>query len=127
MTLEKLDLSFDRLKGSIPPELGNLANLEWLSLGFNELSEPIPGELFNRQPKYLDLHHNRLSGPIPPELGNLANESLNLRQNQLSPMPPELGNLATLESLDLRNNKLIRPISCSISLTCNIWTSAKTR
>ena len=41
------------LKGSIPPELGNLTNL----------SE-------------LDLRRNRLTGSIPPELGNLANLSV---------------------------------------------------
>ena len=52
--------------GSIPPELGNLANLETLWL-----------------------ENNQLSGSIPPELGNLANlESLGLSGNQLSGCVP---------------------------------------
>ncbi|CAN0547466.1 unnamed protein product, partial [Ectocarpus sp. 8 AP-2014] len=48
--------------GPIPPELGNLAALQYLNLGDNELS-----------------------GPIPPELGKLtALENLALSGNQLS-------------------------------------------
>ena len=58
------------LIGEIPPELGNLDNLESLNLAGNDLS-----------------------GEIPPELGNLANlESLNLKWNALcGEIPPELG------------------------------------
>ena len=45
-----LYLDYNQLSGEIPPELGNLANLEDLAL-----------------------RGNQLSGEIPPELGNLAN------------------------------------------------------
>ena len=45
-----LALGGNQLSGSIPPELGNLANLTWLNLP-----------------------RNQLSGSIPPELGNLTN------------------------------------------------------
>ena len=70
----------NRLSGEIPPELGNLANLETLGLS-----------------------NNRLSGEIPPELGSLANlEDLSLSGNELSgEIPSELGNLANLEDLSL--------------------------
>ena len=44
----ELNLSQNRLSGEIPPELGNLANLEELSLGFNELRGCIPGALQDR-------------------------------------------------------------------------------
>ena len=70
----------NRLSGEIPPELGNLANLETLGLS-----------------------NNRLSGEIPPELGSLANlEDLSLSGNELSgEIPSELGNLSNLEDLSL--------------------------
>ena len=46
--LERLQLGANQLSGEIPPELGNLANLEELSLGFNELRGCIPGALQDR-------------------------------------------------------------------------------
>ena len=76
----RLLLRENQLSGEIPPELGNLANLEDLYLSANELS-----------------------GEIPPEFGNLVNlEDLYLSEYQLSgEIPPELGNLANLENLSL--------------------------
>ncbi len=97
------------LSGSIPPELGRLANLEWLSLDGNELSGSIPPELGGlANLEWLNLNGNELSGSIPPELGGLAKlEGLWLRGNGLSgSIPPELGNLAKLEGLSLRGNAL---------------------
>ena len=81
------------VSGPIPPELGNLANLERLYL-----------------------HENDLTGPIPPELGNLANlERLILGDNDLTgPIPPELGRLTDLELLSLRSNDLTGPIPRSL-------------
>ena len=43
----ELDLRDNQLSGSIPSELGNLANLEGLWLDGNQLSGPIPSELGN--------------------------------------------------------------------------------
>ena len=58
-------ISFDYnyyLSGSIPPELGNLYNLERLRI-----------------------NSNQLTGSIPPELGNLSNlQDLDLYRNQLT-------------------------------------------
>ena len=107
--LERLFLNDNQLSGSIPLELGNLANLERLWLYNNQLSGSMPPELGNlANLETLWLHNNQLSGSIPPELGNLANlERLGLYNNQLSEsIPPELGNLANLERLHLSNNQL---------------------
>ena len=81
------------VSGPIPPELGNLANLERLYL-----------------------HENDLNGPIPTELGRLTDlESLSLGSNDLSgPIPPELGELASLRRLSLRSNDLTGPIPRSL-------------
>ena len=69
-----LRLDANRLSGSIPPELGNLADLQVLDLGNNRLSGSIPKELGNlANLQMLRLYNNRLSGEIPPELGNLVN------------------------------------------------------
>ena len=121
--LVSLGLGKNGLKGSIPPELGNLASLEGLFLYDNDLTGPIPPELGNLASlKMLWLSKNRpdaryyptggLTGSIPPELGGLASlEDLSLGHNDLTgPIPPELGGLASLETLSLHGNDLTGPI-----------------
>ena len=101
------------LTGSLPSELGNLANLVWLYLAGNTLEGPIPAELGDlANLRFLLLSANTLEGPIPPELGNLANLfRLDLMENNLEgPIPPELGNLAKLVQLYLYDNALNGPI-----------------
>ena len=64
---------FHGLSGPIPPELGNLASLESLNLGYNHLSGPIlPEVLTLARLTRLNLRRNQLTGPIPAELSNLA-------------------------------------------------------
>jgi len=107
--VQSLDLSANRLIGGIPPEVGDLADLEMLLLYGNGLSGVIPPEL--GQPAKLvtlDLGWNQLSGAIPPELGQLATlKELYLRSNRLSGgVPADLGKLANLTTLYLEDNPL---------------------
>ena len=105
----RLDLSNNDLTGSIPPELGGLANLRWLALHENKLKGAIPRELYRLgNLEVLMLGSNKLTGTIPPELGGLANlRWLNLDKNKLKgAIPRELYRLANLEVLDLGRNKL---------------------
>ena len=108
--VSRLDLLYNNnLTGSIPPELGNLANLTTLALHNNNLTGSIPPELGNLTSlEFLTLSDNDLSGPIPPELGNLTNlTNLRLSNNQLSgQIPPELGNLTNLVDFHLIYNSL---------------------
>ena len=105
----RLDLSGNRLSGTIPPALGRLTQLQRLFLSDNRLSGPIPPELAGlANLQRLGLPRNQLSGSIPPELAGLANlQRLFLWENQLSgAIPPELGQLANLQDLHLSDNQL---------------------
>jgi Leucine-rich repeat (LRR) protein len=107
--LEKLSIANNQLSGGIPPQLGNLSNLQMLFLSNNQLGGGIPSEFgsLNNLEKLL-LDSNQLGGVIPPELGNLGNlQYLSLLHNQLSgSIPPQLGNLSNLQHLRLSSNQL---------------------
>ena len=81
-----LFLAGNWLTGSIPPELGDLSNLESLHLHFNQLSGTIPTELGNlSELRWLNLGDNQLTGTIPLELGRLSKlERLYLAGNQFT-------------------------------------------
>ena len=100
------------MSGEIPEELGDLANLQELSLNENTLSGEIPAELGDlTNLRVLSLWGNRLSGEIPAELGNLTNlEELSLNQNMLSgPLPLTLSALSQLSVLDIQSTTLCAP------------------
>ena len=111
--MAELNLSGNQLTGPIPPELGNLSNLEWLYLAADGLSGPIPPELGNLVSlRWLDLWGNQLTGPIPPELGNLSNLTrLRLyRNSSLSgPLPGSFTGLTSLQLLWLQGTQLCAP------------------
>ena len=70
----KLQLPNKGLTGEIPTELGNLANLQRLSLWENQLTGEIPTELGSLASlEELWLGGNQLTGEIPAELDSLAN------------------------------------------------------
>jgi Leucine-rich repeat (LRR) protein len=111
--LETLLLNFNALSGPLPPELGQLANLQMFVMRDNQLSGPLPPELGQMADlRVFFLSYNALSGPLPPELGQLAHLSyLNLSNNQISgPLPPELGQMANLGGLVLDHNQLSGPL-----------------
>ena len=116
--LKVLDLYDNQLSGSIPPELGNLANLQDLDLSSSQLRGIIPSELGNlANLQDLNLSWNQLSGGIPTQLGNLTSLlDLRLNSNQLSGIiPPELGNLVNLQDLNLSWNQLSGIIPTQLS------------
>jgi hypothetical protein len=105
----EIHLSDNELTGSIPPELGNMSQLQELYLSNNELTGSIPPKLGNMSQLWgLYLSGNELTGSIPPELGNMSQlQGLYLSNNELTgSTPPELGNLSQLQELYLSNNEL---------------------
>ena len=121
--LSRLSLHGNNLTGSIPPELGNLASLTSLNLEINDLVGPIPSELGNLASlTSLHLGINDLQGPILPELGNLTNlRRLSLYGNNLTgSIPTELTNLASLTYLNLSQNGLEGPIPSELANLANL-------
>ncbi|MXX71652.1 MAG: hypothetical protein F4Y73_07300, partial [Gemmatimonadetes bacterium] len=106
-------LAWNKLTGSIPPQLGNLARLEVLALYGNDLKGRIPPELGKLdRVRHLFLSSHELEGPIPPEIGGMVSvDTMYLAGNNLSgPIPPEFGNLVNLEHLALFDNELSGPL-----------------
>ena len=121
--LANLDLGLNNLTGPIPPELGNLANLRRISFTRNNLTGVIPAELGNLEHlAVLALGGNALRGEIPTELGNLANltELYLWRNNLTGPIWPRLGSLANLTELYLSDNDLTGPIPTELGSLANL-------
>ena len=121
--LSSLDLNGNRLTGEIPADLGRLSKLAALHLHDNRLQGRIPPELGQLSILgELYLHNNQLEGPIPSEIGHLSNlEALFLHGNRLSgEVPRALGQLSDLKSLNLRNNRLSGPIPTELAHLSNL-------
>ncbi|RWR77530.1 Protein kinase domain-containing protein [Cinnamomum micranthum f. kanehirae] len=101
-----LDLSYNRLGGTIPKEIGNMYYLSILNLGHNSLSGEIPGQLGGlKSVGVLDLSHNSLEGPIPNSFSFLSMLSeIDLSNNRLNGSIPDLGQLATFPAYRYLNN-----------------------
>jgi hypothetical protein len=102
----ELVLSVNNLSGAIPPEIGDLSNLTYFDLAYNQLTT-LPTEIGNLSNlTYFDLAYNQLTA-LPSEIGNLSNLSdLQLWGNRLTVLPSEIGNLSNLIVLDLAYNQL---------------------
>lgn len=104
--------------GTIPQQLGNLQNLEGLSLTFNKLAGSIPVQLFNISTlQILLLPGNNLSGNLPSTVGSgLINlEKLYLDGNDFEGViPASISNASNLVCLSLAANRFSGPIPNSL-------------
>ncbi|KAL9233765.1 hypothetical protein vseg_008720 [Gypsophila vaccaria] len=94
-----IDLSSNRLVGSIPEELTNISKLMQLYLSNNLLTGGIPRDIGNlRMLESLDLSNNNLSGTIPQSLSAIPwLTKLNLSNNRLHGPIPTGSQLQTLD------------------------------
>ena len=94
-----LDLSSNRLMGSVPTDVAELGSLGSVSFGNNSLSGTVPPQLSKLSGlSSLQLDTTSLSGTVPPQLSNLSGLSyLYLDTTSLSgTVPPQLSNLLSL-------------------------------
>ncbi|EYU22113.1 hypothetical protein MIMGU_mgv1a021589mg [Erythranthe guttata] len=106
-----------KIKGIIPPDIGNLSSLVTLSLFENELSGNIPPTVSHMHKlQGLGLHRNNLRGSIPEGLCDLEKlVVLSLSQNNFFGRIPEcLGNITSLRYLHLDSNMLTSSIPSSM-------------
>ena len=92
----------------MPPEIGNLFNLEQLYLRKNKIRE-FPSFEKCCLLKEIDLSINQIKVIESDKLKGLtALVYLNLKDNQIETLPKEIGYLKNLERIDLTNNNLTR-------------------
>jgi Leucine-rich repeat (LRR) protein len=112
--LTYLNLGYNNFSGDIPSVYGNLIKLEYLSLPFNNLAGQVPSSFFHLPHlSILDLYNNKLVGPIPIEITESTKLSyVNLGYNILNgTIPHWCYYLPSLLELELSNNHLTGFIS----------------
>ncbi|XP_059287195.1 probably inactive leucine-rich repeat receptor-like protein kinase At5g48380 [Lycium ferocissimum] len=105
-SLTALDLSNNRLHGSIPSNISKIIGFTVnLDLSNNQLSGEIPADLANcSYLNNLKLDNNRLEGPIPPQAGLLDRlKTFNVANNMLRGQVPNFIN-ATIPAESYANN-----------------------
>ena len=111
--LKELHLEANLLEGALPPEIGQLDSLQWLGLYGNDLNGSIPPEIGKLADlRILDLAFNSFAGSFPVEVTQLPDLwYLGLFSNELTgKIPPEIGDFPSLRVLDLCYNRLTGPI-----------------
>ncbi|KAL5559787.1 hypothetical protein UlMin_035998 [Ulmus minor] len=117
------------ISGQIPKELFELKKLTDLNLAQNVLSGPFPAEIGQLSDmQYLSVGINNLTGQVPREIGNLTKLlSLSFSSNSFSgPLPTELGKLTSLQQLYIDSSGVTGPIPqelANLKSLQNLWAS----
>ena len=119
------DLSYNRLSGTLPSQLGRLNNVEVITVRDNQLRGLLPAEIAHVNSnggghlREFTLANNALSGTLPAALGRhtLSLESLDVHGNHLSgTLPAALGNMTQLQVLFLHNNSFSGTLPASFGV-----------
>jgi len=118
-SMTNLDLGFNEVSGSLPPEIGLLTQLTRVELSggtARRISGSLPSQLgLLSNIQSFDIFGNDISGKIPPELGSWSSiELLNLGFNSLTgTIPSSLGSMLMLTDLNFALNFLTGEIPSS--------------
>ncbi|XP_072993063.1 leucine-rich repeat receptor protein kinase HPCA1-like [Typha latifolia] len=114
------DVADNQLTGSLPissstsPGFDQLVNTQHFHFNKNNLSGPIPEQLFSSNMTLIHIlfDGNQFTGPIPNSIGLVKTlEVLRLDRNLLNgSIPTNITNLTDLNELNLANNKLSGPV-----------------
>lgn len=119
----KIELGYNALNGTIPPELSQLQYLEHLNLYYNKLTGNIPQSLADLPNlNFLDLSSNLLDGPIPARIGSMKSLThLTLSNNQFSgQIPSSLVASQSIRHLSLAANELTGGIPREFHITSQL-------
>ncbi|MQL75719.1 hypothetical protein Taro_008104 [Colocasia esculenta] len=119
-----VDLSHNNLSGPLPEDLfaSMPRGLQVLDLSFNNISGSISNLQVGSCNSLLDLNlsGNHIAGEMPPSLSNCSSlRSLNFSSNELvGSIPESLGQMRSLQRLDLSLNKITSWIPLELGNTC---------
>ncbi|KAE8720853.1 Receptor like protein 43 [Hibiscus syriacus] len=101
-----MDLSYNRFRGRIPEEVGQLISLQMLNFSRNNFTGPIPASFGNMVAlESLDLSSNKLNGRIPSQMTNLTFLAvLNLSSNNLVGSIPQGNQFGTFDNDSYSDN-----------------------
>ncbi|KAL8248255.1 hypothetical protein R6Q59_005123 [Mikania micrantha] len=120
--IRSIDLAYNYLRGTIPPEWGS-TQLQDISLLGNRITGEIPRELCNITTlTKLILSSNRFTGRLPTTLGQLGNlTDFRINENNFSGSIPDfIQNWRQLSRLEIVASGLTGPIPSNISLLENL-------
>jgi len=104
-TLLYLELNDNNFNDNNGINLSGCTNLQWMYLGYNQLSGSLP--IVPSSLQILDLSNNQYTGNIPAAYTTLPNlQQLNLQSNQLSGSIPDFSGAISLQFLYLQENNL---------------------
>lgn len=104
-SIQVLDLSYNRLEGSIPEDLGYLTALQMLSLGHNQLDGVIPASFMHlRTIGILDISYNKLEGGLWPLSNCSFLVQIDVSNNNFSGQIPSTGQLSIAPATGFMNN-----------------------
>ncbi|KAF9680154.1 hypothetical protein SADUNF_Sadunf06G0091600 [Salix dunnii] len=128
--LSFLALNSNNFSGGIPPSLGKLSKLYWLDLADNQLTGTIPisrgttpGLDLLLNAKHFHFNKNQLSGPLPTELFSSYMMLIHVLfdGNQLEGnIPPTICQVQTLEVLRLDRNSLYGDVPDNLNNLTNL-------